>query len=306
MADLGDNTKWFEVDASNTASPPDGFPEGMLPSGVNNSGRGGMGALKRFWDRVNAIKTTGGSASTYTLTYDQAAASYYDGEIHSLVVHATNAVNATLNINGLGARQLRLFAGNILAGALIANQVVQVRYNLSATAFDIIPQTGWVRLGMQSPSAAATVDFTGIPAAVNHIDARFELRPSSDGAAIGLRTYDAAGNLDSGATDYAWWTASITTAPAVTPAASTTDGIALSSGVDNGATGCGGSLHAENIQAATYTKFLYDSNYLNNAGIIGIGIKGFGQRIEADRITGLRFYPSAGTFTGAVTLFASS
>lgn len=305
MSDLG-SSNWSETAASNTAVPPNGWPEGMLPAGVNNSAREGMGAEKRFWNRINAIKTTAGTTSAYTLTYDQAAAQYYDGEIHSFVVNATNAASATLNINGLGARQLRLFAGNLLPGALIADQVVSVRYNLAATAFDIIPQDGWVRLGQQAPSAQATVDFTGIPAAVNHLQCVFELRPSTDNVTIALRTYGADGVLDSGATDYNWVVTAASSAGVTSITAAAGNAINFAAGIDNGVFGFGGDLTMQNIQAATYTKLVHRITYFNQNGTDMVTITGGGLRAEADRITGIRFFVSAGTGTGLLTLFASS
>src|SRR5215470_3877943 len=117
-------SNWNETDDNNSTAAPDGWPEGMAPSGINNSGRAMMGATKRWWNKINAVKTTGGTTSAYTLTYDVAPAAYVDGEIISFVVNATNAAAATINVNALGAKPLGLFGGNLLAGALLANQIV--------------------------------------------------------------------------------------------------------------------------------------------------------------------------------------
>ena len=110
MADIG-ASNWSETDASNTDAAPDGAPEGMAPSGVNNVLRAHQGATKRFWNHINPVKTTGGTTSAYTLTYDVAPAAYYDGEIFSFVVNAANAASATLNVNALGAKSIRHFGG---------------------------------------------------------------------------------------------------------------------------------------------------------------------------------------------------
>ena len=72
MADVG-SASWSETATSNNQQPPDGMPEGMYASGVNDSGREMMAATKRWYNRSNAIKTTGGSSTAYTLTYDVAA-----------------------------------------------------------------------------------------------------------------------------------------------------------------------------------------------------------------------------------------
>lgn len=141
MSDLGATT-WTEVDSTNNATPPDGWPEGMAPSNVNNSARAEMGGEKRFWVRSNSVFTTAGTTTAYTLTYGQAATAYYDGEEFSFIVNATCGAAPTLNINTLGARQIRRFTSsgfvNLAAGDILANQPIRVRYNLAATTFDVV------------------------------------------------------------------------------------------------------------------------------------------------------------------------
>lgn len=51
---MGDISTWSPVDESNTAAPPNGWPENMQPSAVNNSARAIMGAVRRWYDTVNA------------------------------------------------------------------------------------------------------------------------------------------------------------------------------------------------------------------------------------------------------------
>lgn len=305
MADIG-AANWSETDNDNTSAAPDGAPEGMAPSGVNNVLRAHQGAEKRFWNKINAVKTTGGTNSAYILTYDVAPGAYYDGEIISFVVNATNAAAATLNVNALGATPLRLFAGNLLAGALLANQVVQARYNSSAGAFDIIPQNGWVRIGEQDPSGASTVDFTSIPAGVNNIMCVMNFRPSTNGVTVSLRTYGADGVLDTGASDYSDVGNQLD--PSGTTAFGTTTSsmrLSANTNVPNTTDGFSCEFTAPNIQAAAYTRFLVRSTYFTTGGstvIVPIG----GVRNEADRITGLRIFPSSGTITGKLTLFGSA
>lgn len=141
MSDLG-NANWSETDASNNAAVPNGWPEGMNPSDVNNAARANMGAIKRFWDRANGVKTTAGTSTAYTLSYDVAAASYYDGEEFSFILDETCGATPTLNINALGARNLRKFSAgawtNLAASDLLTDQPVRVRYNLAADKFDVL------------------------------------------------------------------------------------------------------------------------------------------------------------------------
>ena len=55
MADIG-ASNWNEVDAFNSTAAPDGWPEGMAPSGVNDSGRAVMGAVKRVFDSPRRLR----------------------------------------------------------------------------------------------------------------------------------------------------------------------------------------------------------------------------------------------------------
>lgn len=304
MADIP-AANWDETDANNDDAAPDGFPEGMAPSGVNNGARAIMGAAKRFWNRINPTKTTAGTTTAYTLTYDVAPAAYVNGEIYSFLVDQTCGAEPTLNVNTLGAVPLRMFGGNLLPGALGTGQIVQARYNSSAGTFDLITTQGWNVLATATPSGAATVDFEDIPAAVNNLMAMVELDPSVDGASISLRTAGADGSFDAGASDYFYIDHVATTLDSSSVTAETASSIVLATDVDNGSFGFGGRLETMNIQAATNTKFLFQTTYLSSAGTLGVHIGGMGVRSEADRITGLRFLPSSGTVTGRITLFAS-
>jgi hypothetical protein len=143
MADLG-SPSWSEIDASNNAVPPNGWPEGMVPSDVNNSARSQMGGEKRWWDRSNSTQTTTGTSTAYVLTYASTESALYDGEETSFVLHVSCGATPTLNRDGLGAKFLRRYDRattayvSVAAGDFLANQVLRVRYNLSADRYDII------------------------------------------------------------------------------------------------------------------------------------------------------------------------
>lgn len=49
---MSDVSEWDELANGNTDPSPDGFPEGMPPSGVNDSAREVMAATKRFYDEL--------------------------------------------------------------------------------------------------------------------------------------------------------------------------------------------------------------------------------------------------------------
>lgn len=140
MADVYDSA-WSETDSSNTSSAPDGAPEGMAPSGVNDVLRAHQGAIKRYVDQ-NIPKTSGGSTSAYTLTYDVAPGALVNGMTHMVQFHAANSSGATLNVNSLGAKPIQYYA----AGAWRAvppslwgpDWIAPVTYNSSAGAYRLI------------------------------------------------------------------------------------------------------------------------------------------------------------------------
>ena len=108
MADLSDNTNWFEVDASNNKASPNGWPEGMMPSGVNDSARNDKGALKRFWDRINPVTqiTPSGAAWVFNTSNTAYPTAYVAGEIYSFIAGGDAAGNDTFAVNALGAKPI--------------------------------------------------------------------------------------------------------------------------------------------------------------------------------------------------------
>src|SRR5712664_161903 len=99
--DIG-NTNWNEADASNTSAAPDGAPEGMAPSGLNDVLRAHQGAVKRWYNWM-APKVTGGTSTAYTLTYGVSPGALVDGMTHLVEFHTSNGASPTLNVNGLSA-----------------------------------------------------------------------------------------------------------------------------------------------------------------------------------------------------------
>lgn len=110
MADL-DTTNWSETDGSNTQAPPAGWPAGMLPNQVEPTAQAMMGAIKRFWNRINGIYTSTGAAGVYGVTPAAAfPVAYVDGERFVFKAHQASrglaAGGDTLNWNTLGAKKL--------------------------------------------------------------------------------------------------------------------------------------------------------------------------------------------------------
>jgi hypothetical protein len=134
--------QWSETDASNVSPPPDGWPAGMLPSQVEPAARAEMGAVKRFWDRLNCTVTATGASNAYVYTPANTAypTAYVAGETYCFKAGFTNSGAATININGLGAKNIyKASAGGPVAltgGEIATGNLAAISYD--GTEFQIL------------------------------------------------------------------------------------------------------------------------------------------------------------------------
>jgi hypothetical protein len=127
---VADINQWSETDSSNNSASPVGFPEGMAPSGVNDSARAVMGAVRRLRDQLGPGPTSGGSANAQTLTYSVARGSYQIGDRFVFIAGFTNTAAATLNVDALGAISIVTNDGVALQGGEIqVGQIVDCSYD---------------------------------------------------------------------------------------------------------------------------------------------------------------------------------
>src|SRR5437660_906560 len=135
-------TNYSELDASNNQAAPNGMPEGMPPSGVNDSWRAAMGAIKRAYDRDHAGTwcTVGGTGNAITLSFAVAPASYVQGEKYAFKASAANTGTTTVNVNGLGAKNVykKSSAGAVACtgGEIQSGDIVEVEYD--GTQFQLL------------------------------------------------------------------------------------------------------------------------------------------------------------------------
>jgi len=148
---------WNEDDNANTTAAPDGAPEGMAPSGVNNVLRAHQGALKRFYNWT-IPKITGGSGTAYTLSYAVAPGALVDGMTHLVQFHAANGNAPTLNVNMLGALPLHYYSAGawrtVPAGLFGADQIFRVACHSSSGTYRILGLDN--RTGELAPFAGTT------------------------------------------------------------------------------------------------------------------------------------------------------
>ena len=132
MAEVQTST-WNETAASNTASPPDGAPEGMVPSGTNDWMRETQAVVKREWNRSHPTVSSATSTTAFTLTYTTAPAAYAQGLMFAFKVHAASTGSVTLNVNALGAKKVyRNISGTptqVASGEWQTSDIVVVSYD---------------------------------------------------------------------------------------------------------------------------------------------------------------------------------
>jgi len=141
-------SNWNETDDNNNTAAPDGAPEGMPPSGVNNTMRAMMGAIKRWYDQAVPKATDGtGTSTAYTLSYAVAPTTLPDGMAFLVNFDKTCGAGPTLNVNGLGAKPLYKWTGSwgaVGAFDIVATQILRVVYDATSGAFRVLlPFTNW-------------------------------------------------------------------------------------------------------------------------------------------------------------------
>lgn len=159
------SSSFSETDASNSAAAPNGWPEGMNPSGVNDSGRAGWGAIKRFWGRIQGRYAATGSANAFVVTADAALAAYVTGERYSFRANHTITGSASVNWGTAGVITLKKYTSSgtaVLASGDIQNgQPVTFEYD--GTDAIVVSQLATDASGGTVTSVATGAGLTGGP-----------------------------------------------------------------------------------------------------------------------------------------------
>ena len=137
MAEIKD----YSVTADdNDSASPNGMPEGMAPSGVNNSWRESFARVKRWYEDVSAAKTTTGSSNAYVLAAARVVTAYAAGDSYMIKAnHTCTSAGSTLNIDSVGAKSIVTPAGAALgAGDITSGGIYIVAYEASADKFMLL------------------------------------------------------------------------------------------------------------------------------------------------------------------------
>lgn len=147
---------WSGTAASNNSASPDGWPESMAPSGINNSARENMAAIAKWYKDGNGSLSSGGSANTYTLSPNRTIAAYAAGIDFLFLANHANTGAATLNVSSLGAKDIRDKNGDALVGTEIEQYTpVHVVYDATNGYFRATNLTAYS--ASSTPSASETV-----------------------------------------------------------------------------------------------------------------------------------------------------
>ena len=134
---------WSATAANNNSSAPNGWPEGMAASSVNNSAREMMAALAKWYKDTNGTLVTGGSSNAYTLAPNRTVSAYEGGlEFTFEANHTSSSTTPTLNVSSLGAKTITDQEGNALTvGDIVSGGIYRVVYDSGEGKFKIISQT---------------------------------------------------------------------------------------------------------------------------------------------------------------------
>jgi len=130
---------WSQTAGSNaTADPTINFAEGQAPSSINDSARALMTSVAKYRDDIVGAIVTGGTSTNYTLTsysvFDTLA--HMNGQMIAFSPHTANGATVTLNVDGLGAKPLRVSPNvELQSNVLIQGTPYVATYNNSDGAF---------------------------------------------------------------------------------------------------------------------------------------------------------------------------
>lgn len=130
---MSDLNTWDTTAANNNSAPPNGWPEGMNYSDVNNSARENMASIARFYSDNNGSLSLGGTTAAATVTLNAGYAAYFTGLTFRAIATANMAASSTINVNAIGAANLVDHSGTAIgAGIIVSGRVYDFYYNGTA------------------------------------------------------------------------------------------------------------------------------------------------------------------------------
>lgn len=125
---MSDIQTWSTTAASNNATPPNGFPEGMAPSTVNDAAREVMAAVARYRSDTDGVNTSSGT-NTITLAASRTMTDYNQGDMYTFKAGGTNTGATTLNVDSLGAKDVQFNGAACTGGEIVSGLMYTVVYD---------------------------------------------------------------------------------------------------------------------------------------------------------------------------------
>lgn len=177
------------------------FPEGQAPSTVNDAARTIMAEVRRWQQSRSPEKTATYAAQAYAVTYDREVTAGELGGIYAFIAELANSASATLNINGLGAKDIVKPSGHLQQSDIDAQQVCVVAYSVANQNFELISRTkNESAAGFRLQTAAAansgsSVTFSTLPTWVKRITWEFAAVSSDGGNNLLIQVGDVSGGM---------------------------------------------------------------------------------------------------------------
>ena len=158
---------WSTTAANNaTASSAVNWAEGQLAPTLNNSARALMAEVAAWRLQFGGL-TYGGAANAYTATNNAVGtwSAYAAGDFVGLLANHTNSGAATINVDGLGAKNIVTNdGGSLIAGDIVSGALVMLVYD--GTAFQLV---GSFASGSYQPLDATLTAMAGVTTAANKL-----------------------------------------------------------------------------------------------------------------------------------------
>lgn len=167
-------SQWSTTAANNNSTPPDGAPEGMAPSTVNDTMRENMAALAKWYSDTDGSLVTAGSSNAFTITTNNSHAALAD--ISFIVCRADRAPTgaATLAVDGLTAKSIKInHDEDVTSTTWSADQMLIFVYNSTDDVFEVIGPSivgdGTVTTAKLADGAVTAAKVTSVPYPRGHL-----------------------------------------------------------------------------------------------------------------------------------------
>ena len=132
----------------------------MAQKKVINKVKNGSGydtLFPQILSQVHYAKTVSGSSTAYTITIDMPAEEITAPIIVCFTPNVTNGANATININGLGAKALYLNNGAISASQITTSDKCLVYYDKTASSATLLSVSSFVKIPKATSAQASAL-----------------------------------------------------------------------------------------------------------------------------------------------------